>query len=1443
MQEGQMTFSALFPLYALPEHCQYLEREGRITGAVAHRNTRCIEVDVQLDGRVALREDLYTVQDGLCEVYRLKQMRLRLHYSQPQLMDSTYFSTLIPYAKREVVGANGFLNDADFLLEGDTLRITLHRGGASILPMAKCDQKLAALIHQEFGRSVHVEFDGVTELCMDREQYEQHQKEAQQASKQLCGHISVTPASSDRGSKSEKVAPVPMVDNIVLGKPIREQPVPMNTVNQDSGRITVQGEVFAIDTRDVSGGTAVVLGLDVTDKTSSLHLSKYFKKPEYEKIKDRFFKGMYIDARGDVEYNKYDRDINMRVLDINLRKKKELMDNAIEKRVELHLHSNMSSMDGMNDIADYIKQADKWGHKAIAITDHGVVQAFPAALKASKGKDIKVIYGVEAYYVDDTMPGVYGSDDRKLTDEFIVFDLETTGLRAEVCGITEIGAVRVRGGEVVEEFDIFVDPEMPIPPEITELTGITQEMVTGAPKTKEAIQQFYDFCGNAPLVAHNANFDAGFLKVHSKRVGLDFPYTYVDTLPLAKLLLPHMKRYKLNLIAQELKLPPFNHHRACDDSRVLAGIFQCFVKMLQEQHGIETLQAVNQVLSKDFDYKKARPYHQIILVKNLTGLHNLYRLISYAHLDYFYRKPRTLKSVLQKYREGLILGSACDAGELYSAIRDGRPEDEIEKIASFYDYLEIQPLGNTMYMVREHKVDSVEDLKEINRRICALGEKLGKPVVATGDVHFLHPEDQAFRAILMAGQGFEDADQQAPLYFRTTQQMLDEFEYLGKEKAYEVVVTNTNLVADWVEKISPISPDKCPPSLPNDKEDLERLSRERAFEIYGDPLPDIVRERMEKELRSIIGNGYAVMYMIAQKLVQKSLSDGYLVGSRGSVGSSFVAFLSGITEVNSLCPHYVCPNKECKHSEFITDASYYTGADMPDKDCPICGTRMKKDGFDIPFETFLGFYGDKEPDIDLNFSGEYQAKAHKYTGVLFGEGNVFKAGTISTLADKTAYGYVKKYLDERGKVVTRAEENRLTLGCAGIKRTTGQHPGGIVVCPRDREIYEFTPVQHPADDVNSDQITTHFDYHSIDSNLLKLDILGHDDPTVIRMLEDIIRVKVPDFDAKKIPLDDPETMSIFTSVKALGLDPEENDPIIGQVGSFAIPEFGTKFVRGMLVDTKPTSFIELVNISGLSHGTDVWLNNAADLVHERGFKLDQCICTRDDIMAYLIRHDIEKGVSFKIMESVRKGKGLSDEWIQIMKDHDVPQWYIDSCLKIKYMFPKAHAVAYVTMAFRIAYCKVHYPEAFYCAYFTVRADEFEADCMINGIDLVRDKINEINHNPEASNKEKNMVTVLEVCYEMYKRGFTFCKIDLYRSDPIKFQITPEGILPPLNAISGLGDNAALAIAEARKDGPFATQDDLRARAKVSKTIVETMESMGILAGIPRTSQVSFFDLM
>lgn len=1442
MQQKELTFERLFPLYSLPEELRYLERDGNITSAVAHRAARSIEVDVQMSGHVAKREDIYAVQQALCNTYQLKRMCLRMHYSDHHLLNDDYFQTLIPFAKREVPGANGFLNDAEFELEDDVLSIALQRGGASILKMAKCDQRLAALIHQEFGRSVQVNFCGTTELYMDREQYEQHQREAQKASEQLCSCIPSVVASS-ASSAAAKCAPVPMVDNIVLGKPIREQPVPMNTVTQDSGRITVQGEVFAMDTREVSGGTAVMLGLDVTDQTSSLHLSKYFKKPEYEKVKDRFSKGMYIAARGDVEYNKYDRDINMRILDINLRKKKEVMDDAAEKRVELHLHSNMSAMDGMNDVGDYIKQAIKWGHKAIAITDHGVVQAFPTALKASKGKDIKIIYGVEAYYVDDTMPGVYGSDDRKLTDEFVIFDLETTGLRAGVCGITEIGAVRVRGGEVVEEFDIFVNPEMPIPPDITKLTGITDEMVAGAPKTKEAIQKFYNFCGNVPLVAHNANFDAGFLKVHSKRVGLDFPYTYVDTLPLAKLLLPHMKRYKLNLIADELKLPPFNHHRACDDSRVLAGIFHCFVKMLKEQYGIETLQAINQALSKDFDYKKARPYHQIILVKNLTGLRNLYRLISYAHLDYFYRKPRTLKSVLQKYREGLILGSACDAGELYSAIRDGRPEDEIEKIASFYDYLEIQPLGNTMYMVREHKVDSVEDLKNINRRICELGEKLGKPVVATGDVHFLKPEDQAFRAILMAGQGFEDADQQAPLYLRTTQQMLDEFEYLGKEKAYEVVVTNTNLVADWVEKISPISPDKCPPSLPNDKEDLERLSREKAFEIYGDPLPDIVRERMEKELQSIIGNGYAVMYMIAQKLVQKSLSDGYLVGSRGSVGSSFVAFLSGITEVNSLCPHYVCPNPACKHSEFITDASYYTGADMPDKDCPVCGTRMKKDGFDIPFETFLGFYGDKEPDIDLNFSGEYQAKAHKYTGVLFGEGNVFKAGTISTLADKTAYGYVKKYLDERGKVVTRAEENRLTLGCAGIKRTTGQHPGGIVVCPRDREIYEFTPVQHPADDVNSDQITTHFDYHSIDSNLLKLDILGHDDPTVIRMLEDIIRVKVPDFDAKKIPLDDPETMSIFTSVKALGLDPEENDPIIGKVGSFAIPEFGTKFVRGMLEDTKPTSFIELVNISGLSHGTDVWLNNAADLVHERGFKLDQCICTRDDIMAYLIRHDIEKGVSFKIMESVRKGKGLTDEWIQTMKEHNVPQWYIDSCLKIKYMFPKAHAVAYVTMAFRIAYCKVHYPEAFYCAYFTVRADEFEADCMINGIDLVRDKINEINHNPDASNKEKNMVTVLEVCYEMYKRGFTFCKIDLYRSDPIKFQITPEGILPPLNAISGLGNNAALAIAEARKDGPFATQDDLRARAKVSKTIVETMESMGILEGIPRTSQVSLFDLM
>jgi DNA polymerase-3 subunit alpha (Gram-positive type) len=1438
--EREPTFQELFRLVTIPDDCQTMLEKCHMKDVVVHIKERRVHMTFCFTDMVADRDKLYKLKDQVVQVYGLGDLQIDIKYENKELYGQEYFQTLVSYAKREVVGANGFLNDAVFRPQEGKLVIELARGGESLLKAAKCDQALSRLIAQEFGMKVEVCFGGCTEIGVDSPLYEEHQKEAQEETQRLLSETPPPAPKQESAKGSSKAAPVPMENGIVLGKAIKDVITPMSMINQDSGKVTVEGRVFAMEIKEVSNGTANVINMDVTDGTSSLRLSRYFKKADFDKIKDRFSKGMYIAARGDIEYNKFDRDINMRVMDINLRECPEVEDTAPEKRVELHLHSNMSAMDGMNDISDYIKQAAKWGHKAIAITDHGVVQAFPTALKASKGKDIKVIYGVESYFVNDLQSGVYGSQERDLKEEFIIFDIETTGLNAELCGITEIGAVRVKNGEIVEEFDTFVDPEMPIPAEITQLTGITDDMVKGAPKEKQAILMFYEFCGDAPLVAHNAKFDTGFMKVHSKRCGLTFPYTYLDTLALAKFLLPHMRKFKLDVIAKELKLPPFNHHRACDDARELAFIYLEFVKMLEEK-GITTLQGLNIALAEGFDYKKPRPYHQIIMAKNLVGLKNLYKLVSYAHLDHFYKKPRTLKSQILKYREGLILGSACDAGELYEAVQLGKPQEELEEIASFYDYLEIQPLGNCMHLVEQHKVGSVEELKEINRRICELGEKLGKPVVATGDVHFLKPSDSTFRAILMAGQGFSDADNQAPLYFRTTQDMLEEFQYLGEEKAYEVVVKNTNLVADWCEAISPISPDKCPPSLPNDKEDLERLSREKAFEIYGDPLPDIVRERMEKELKSIIGNGYAVMYMIAQKLVQKSLSDGYLVGSRGSVGSSFVAFLSGITEVNSLCPHYVCPNKECKHSEFITDASYYTGVDMPDKNCPVCGTLMKKDGFDIPFETFLGFYGDKEPDIDLNFSGEYQARAHKYTGVLFGEGNVFKAGTIGTLADKTAYGYVKKYLDERGRVVTKAEENRLTMGCTGIKRTTGQHPGGIVVCPRDREIFDFTPVQHPADDPNSDQITTHFDYHSIDGNLLKLDILGHDDPTVIRMLEDIIRQTEPDFDAKKIPLDDKETMGIFTSVAPLGLDPEENDPIIGKVGSFAIPEFGTKFVRGMLVDTKPTSFIELVNISGLSHGTDVWLNNAADLVHDKGFKLDQCICTRDDIMAGLIRYGLEKGMAFKIMESVRKGKGLSEEWMAEMKAHNVPQWYIDSCLKIKYMFPKAHAVAYVTMAYRIAYCKVHYPLAFYCAYFTVRADEFEADCMINGIDIVRKKIQEINSNPAATNKEKNMVTVLEVCYEMYKRGFTFCPIDLYRSHATHFQITDEGILPPLNAISGLGDNAANSIAEARKDGEFATQDDLRLRAKIPKSTIEAMEQMGILKGIPRTSQISLFE--
>jgi len=1035
-----------------------------------------------------------------------------------------------------------------------------------------------------------------------------------------------------------------------------------------------------------------------------------------------------VKVRGEAQYDKYARELIIFAYDIMETQKTERQDDAAKKRVELHLHTQMSAMDGVSSVKDLVRRAAKWGHPAVAITDHGVVQAYPEAYEAGKKNNIKIIYGVECYLVSDSAAIVYNPSDTTLDGDFVVFDIETTGLNASTDRIIEIGAVKVSRGKITDRFSTFVNPKIPIPDKIVELTGITDEMVKDAPEIEEVLESFLNFSKDCVLVAHNAQFDTGFIKVNAGRYNKPFQYCILDTLELTRALFPELKRHRLNVVAKHLNVKLENHHRAVDDAGATAEIFIKCMDMLRQRE-ITYIRDINSALAGDKDIKSMDSYHAVILVKDQAGLKNLYKIISESHLKYFYKKPRVPKSLYMQYKEGLMIGSACEAGELYRAILEGKSDEELSRIVKFYDYLEIQPLGNNQFMVDSGRLESIQDLKNINKKIVNLGEQYNKPVVATCDVYFLDPQDEVFRRILMAGQGFADADNQAPLYLRTTDEMLQEFEYLGQEKAYEVVVENTNKIAEMIEFVKPIPDETFPPEIPGAEEEIQRLSISKAVEIYGDPLPKIVKDRMDKELNSIIKHGFSVMYIIAQKLVWKSLSDGYLVGSRGSVGSSFVAFLAGITEVNALPPHYVCP--KCKNSEFITDGSVGSGVDMPDKNCPKCGTKYNKDGHDIPFETFLGFDGDKEPDIDLNFSGDYQPIAHKYTEELFGEGHVFRAGTIGTIAEKTAYGFVKKYLEERGKVVHNAEINRLVKGCTGIKRTTGQHPGGVMIVPRKNEIYEFCPIQHPADDPDSSIITTHFDYHSISGRLLKLDILGHDDPTVIRMLEDLTGVN-----AREIPIGDSATMSLFTSTEALGVSPEE---IGSEVGTFAVPEFGTKFVRQMLVDTKPKTFAELVRISGLSHGTDVWLNNAQDLVRAGTATLSEVICTRDDIMLYLIYKGVPAKQAFKIMESVRKGKGLKEEDEAIMRENNVPEWYIDSCKKIKYMFPKAHAVAYVMMAFRIAYFKVHYPTAFYTAYFTVRADDFDAELMTHGVERVRSKIKELEaKGNDISAKERNV---------------------------------------------------------------------------------------------------------
>ena len=1231
--------------------------------------------------------------------------------------------------------------------------------------------------------------------------------------------------------------------DVIYGRDFEDEPIAIEKIVGEMGEVTIRCQVMTLETREIRNEKTIVI-MSVTDFTDSIVLKIFTRNDQLQELLDGgLAKGAFLKIKGVTTIDKFDSELTIGSV-VGIKKIADFTstraDTSPEKRVELHCHTKMSDMDGVSDVKDIVKRAMKWGHKAIAITDHGDVQAFPDANHAvPPDSDFKIIYGVEAYLVDDLKDIIVDSKGQSLNDSYVVFDLETTGLSPDKNKIIEIGAVKVVDGAITERFSTFVNPEVPIPYNIEQLTSIKDDMVLDAPRIEEILPEFMKFCEGTVMVAHNAEFDTGFIRRNCERMGLPFDFTIADTVALARILLPQLNRFKLDTVAKAVGVSLDHHHRAVDDAACTAEIFVKFIEMLHER-GMETLDDVNQMGATSPELvKKLKSHHAIILATNDIGRINLYRLVSMSHLTYFHKTPRVPKSEFVKYREGLLLGSACEAGELYRAILDGRPEEEIIRLVKFYDYLEIQPIGNNSFMLRDEKsaINSVEELQDINRRIVKLGETFNKLVVATCDVHFLDPEDEVYRRIIMAGKGFKDADDQAPLFLRTTEEMLKEFEYLGSNKAEEVVITNPGKIADMCEKIAPVRPDKCPPVIENSDQMLRDICYTKAHSMYGEELPSIVKERLDRELNSIISNGYAVMYIIAQKLVWKSNEDGYLVGSRGSVGSSFAATMSGITEVNPLQAHYRCAY--CKYSDFdspeVKAFSGRSGCDMPDKICPVCGKKLVKDGFDIPFETFLGFKGNKEPDIDLNFSGEYQSKAHAYCEVIFGYGQTFRAGTIGTLADKTAFGYIKNYYEERGVHKRNCEIDRIVQGCVGVRRTTGQHPGGIVVLPVGEEINTFTPVQHPANDMTTATVTTHFDYHSIDHNLLKLDILGHDDPTMIRMLQDLTGI-----DPTTIPLDDESVMSLFKNTSALGVTPDDIHGI--PLGCLGIPEFGTDFAMQMVIDAKPQEFSDLIRISGLSHGTDVWLGNAQTLIEQGLATISTAICTRDDIMIYLIQKGLDSEQSFTIMESVRKGKGLKEEWKTEMRAHDVPEWYIDSCLKIKYMFPKEHAAEYVMMAWRIAYCKVYYPLAYYAAYFSIRATGFNYEIMCQGKERLEYFYKDYTRRKDSlSKKEQDTYRDMKIVQEMYARGFDFTPIDVYRAKPDRFQVIDGKLMPALNTIDGMGDNAAIAVAEAAKDGKFLSKDDFRQRTKATKTVIDLMADLGLLGELPESNQLSLFD--
>ena len=1402
----------------------------------------------------AIRSQMFKDQVDVCLV---EKYHLSRQYTPARLLEA-YTGSLIDELEEEgELSANLFRKAEKTFLEPFVLELKVEENCIAQVKMEKLKHKLEHIFSERFDMplgivlgwlpkkkskyAVYADSAMKEEIAQIVQTYEQAKEDQKEVEKQ-----EVQQKEKPAFKKNYVKQRLPEDKDIFYGRNFEGEETEIHEIIDEMGEVVVRGKIIQLETREIRNEKTIVM-FAVTDFTDTIKAKVFTKNERLPELLDKLKEGAFIKMKAVAMMDQFEHDIALgsvsgikTIPDFTEKR----MDHSPVKRVELHCHTTMSDMDGVTDVKKLLKTAMGWGHQAMAITDHGVVQAFPDANHCVEGKDFKVIYGMEGYLVDDIKNIVTDSRGQSLDSTFVVFDIETTGFSAVNDRIIEIGAVKVENGMITEKFSEFVNPERPIPFEIEKLTSINDRMVEDAPNISVILPKFMDFCGGSVLVAHNADFDTGFIRHNCEVLGLPYDYTYVDTLGIARSFLEGLKNYKLDTVVEAMGCTLANHHRAVDDAGATADVFVRFLERFKKKN-IRDLDELNTYSAMSVDaIKKLKTYHIILLAKNEIGRINLYRLVSLSHLDYYARRPRIPKSVLAKYREGLIIGSACEAGELFRAVVDERPEEEIARIVEFYDYLEIQPTGNNEFMIRDPKmtkVSTVADLQDLNRKIVELGEKFNKPVCATCDVHFLNPEDEVYRRIIMSNKGFGDADLQPPLYLRTTEEMLEEFQYLGAEKAEEVVVTNTNRIADMIDRISPVRPDKCPPVIENSAGILRDICYNRAHELYGEDLPDIVTERLERELNSIIGNGFAVMYIIAQKLVWKSVADGYLVGSRGSVGSSFVAYMAGITEVNSLQAHYLCP--KCHYvdfdSDYVKSFSGRSGCDMEDRVCPVCGEPLMKEGHDIPFETFLGFKGNKEPDIDLNFSGDYQSKAHAYTEVIFGKGKTFRAGTVGTLADKTAYGYAMHYYEEHEQHKRSCELDRISSGCVGVRRTTGQHPGGIIVVPHGEEIYSFTPVQHPANDQTTKIITTHFDYHSIDHNLLKLDILGHDDPTMIRMLEDITGV-----DATKIRLDDPEVLSLFHGLEALHIKPED----IGgtDLGSLGIPEFGTEFVMQMLRDTKPKAFSDLVRISGLSHGTDVWLGNAQTLIQEGKAQISTAICTRDDIMIYLIDKGVESEQSFKIMESVRKGKGLTPDYEKVMKEHDVPDWYLWSCKKIKYMFPKAHAVAYVMMGIRIAWFKIHEPLAYYAAFFTIRATAFDYGLMCQGKAAIDNHIKAYKANPNLSKKEQDTLRDMKIVQEFYARGFEFLKIDLYQSDAIKFQVVEGKLLPPFSVIEGMGGIAAEALAvaahaETERGEKFLSKDDIRQKAKVSQTVLDTMAELGLLGGLPESNQLSIFD--